>query len=232
MSTNMSNHPEAQPRPAPMPSFDKQYQEELEDFRRTKAIMDRDREEWEANRRKSKNEKEGVERKVREELTKRKEAIPYSDAIAAEICERIASGELLTVMCLDEHLPTVKRCNQWLRENVDFRILYEQSIQDRLFIFEEQTIQIPDEAVRDFVEVKKGNNVQRTLNSNRSQMAKLQVDVRFRHLKALRPQRWGDVQTIISKEGDGFDPANMSAEDLERHIAEIEKKSRCVRAVA
>ncbi len=232
MSTNMSNHPEAQPRPAPMPSFDKQYQEELEDFRRTKAIMDRDREEWEANRRKSKNEKEGVERKVREELTKRKEAIPYSDAIAAEICERIASGELLTVMCLDEHLPTVKRCNQWLRENVDFRILYEQSIQDRLFIFEEQTIQIPDEAVRDFVEVKKGNNVQRTLDSNRSQMAKLQVDVRFRHLKALRPQRWGDVQTIISKEGDGFDPANMSAEDLERHIAEIEKKSRCVRAVA
>ena len=45
------------------------------------------------------------------------------------------------------------------------------------------------------------------------------------HLKALRPQRWADVSTLITK-SDDFDTTSMSAEELERQIADIEHKSR------
>ena len=40
--------------------------------------------------------------------------------------------------------------------------------------------------------------------------AKLRIEVRFRHLKALRPQRWGDSTTLITKSDDQFDPANLT----------------------
>lgn len=73
-------------------------------------------------------------------LQQRKDALSFSDELATEICERIASGELLTVICLDEHMPTVRRVNSWLREHTDFKALYDQSLQDRLNIFEEQMI--------------------------------------------------------------------------------------------
>ena len=83
-------------------------------------------------------------------LQQRKDGLSFSDELATEICERIASGELLTVICLDEHMPTVRRCNQWLRDHSDFKALYDQSLQDRLSIFEEEIISIPDAAARDF----------------------------------------------------------------------------------
>ena len=61
------------------------------------------------------------ERERLQKVAQLKEALPYSDALAQEICERIAIGELLINICLDEHLPTMRRCNQWLREHTRVR---------------------------------------------------------------------------------------------------------------
>lgn len=55
-----------------------------------------------------------------------KSAIPYSEPLAAEICERISCGELLLDVCEDEHMPTMRRCNQWLKEHSDFAQLYKE----------------------------------------------------------------------------------------------------------
>ena len=129
-------------------------------------------------------------------------------------------------MCLDEHLPTVRRCNQWLREHSDFQQLYNQSLQDRLSIFEEEIIQIPDEAARDFDVVKSKGSEKRVIDPGKLQAAKLRVEVRRLHLKAGRPQKWGNSATIITKSADEFDTSNMSAEELEKELADIESKSR------
>jgi hypothetical protein len=160
-----------------------------------------------------------------------KNALPYSDQLAEEICERIASGELLTVICLDEHLPTVRRCNQWLRDHGEFAALYQSALSDRLSIFEEQIIQIPDEPARDFDEVKSKGGVRRVLDPGKLTAAKLRVEVRRLHLKAGKPHKWGDSTTLITKSDDAFDPSNMSPDELEKQIAEIEYKSR-IRNVA
>jgi hypothetical protein len=154
-------------------------------------------------------------------IKRRKDALPYSEPLALEICERISAGELLTVILLDAHLPTVRRCNAWLREHTEFRTLYEQALQDRLAIFEEQLVQIPDEAALDIQEVKKGNTVTRVLDPARITAAKLRVEVRRLHLKAGRPEKWGETSTLITKSADLDDPTNMSAEELDVEPQEV-----------
>jgi hypothetical protein len=58
-----------------------------------------------------------------ERLEKKKSTLAYSDDAAQEICERIACGELLINVCLDDHLPTMRRCTQWLQAHADFNAL-------------------------------------------------------------------------------------------------------------
>jgi hypothetical protein len=72
--------------------------------------------------------------------------------------------------------------------------------------------------------------VLRVLNPEAIARAKLRVEVRFRHLKAGRPDKWGEQSTIITKSGDNY--SNMSTEDLEKSIADVERKSGIVRKVA
>ena len=86
-------------------------------------------------------------------------------------------------------------------------------------------MEVPYEARRNADVVKKGNNVQRSIDSGMMQMIKLSVECRRAHLKAFRPQRWGDVSTLITKDGDGFDTSSLSPEELEAQIADIEHKS-------
>jgi hypothetical protein len=210
-------------------SFEKMFEEEIEDFRQTKARMDYEKNQREASDRKVKAEREAIEARCKEEIAKRKETLPYSDELAQEICERIAVGELLINVCLDERLPTLRRCNQWLNENPDFKALYQSAINDRLNIFEEEVIKIADDMKHDFKTVIKNGQEKRVPDPEMVARAKLRIEVRFRHLKALRPQRWGDSTTLISKSEDQFDPSKLSAEELEKQIADIEHKSRVAR---
>jgi hypothetical protein len=41
----------------------------------------------------------------------------YSDALAAEICERLASGESLRAICCEEHMPSRKVVHEWVADN-------------------------------------------------------------------------------------------------------------------
>jgi hypothetical protein len=165
-------------------------------------------------------------------IQKQKDALQFSDALAQEICERISAGQLLTVMCEnEEHLPTVRRVKIWLKQHQDFKMLFDEAQQDRLFIFEEQLVQIADDVVRDFDIVTKGKETRRVLDPARITGAKLRVEVRRLHLKAGNPAKWGETSTLITKSADD-DFSNLSAEELERRIADIERKDGFGRKVA
>jgi hypothetical protein len=97
-----------------------------------------------------KAEQEAIEEKRKLELFVRKSTLPYSEPLAIEICERISCGELLINICNDEHLPTTRRFYQWLDQSHEFNMLYKESLNDRLNIFEEQVIQIADDAAARF----------------------------------------------------------------------------------
>ena len=98
-----------------------------EDFERQRREFDKLNEPYELIRREEarlKAEQEVIEAKHQLELFVAKSTLPFSEPVAIEICERVSSGELLINICLDEHLPTVRRVTQWLRENQDFATLY------------------------------------------------------------------------------------------------------------
>jgi hypothetical protein len=155
--------------------------------------------------------------------------LPYSEPLAVEICERISSGELLTDICDDEHMPTVRRVTQWLRQDDDFQTLYKESINDRLTIFEEQIIKIADDASKDFREVVRNGRSVRVLDGDAIARAKLRVEVRFRHLKAGRPEKWGDTSTLVTKSLDECEGLTM--EELDAKIADLSGKNEAVRKV-
>jgi hypothetical protein len=162
------------------------------------------------------------------QVAKAKETLPFSEPIAIEICERVSSGELLINICADEHLPTVRRVTQWLRESQEFAVLYKESINDRLTIFEEEVIKIADDASRDFRDVVRNGRSVRVLDGEAIARAKLRVDVRLKHLKAYKPSLWSETSTLITK--DGNDMADMTSEELDKKIAELETKDRIVKA--
>jgi hypothetical protein len=169
------------------------------------------------------------EKQRREGINKKKNELPFSERLAIEICERVSSGELLINICADEHLPTVRRVTQWLRENSDFSLLYRDSINDRLTIFEEEVIKIADDASRDFRDVVRGGRTVRILDGDAIARAKLRVEVRLKHLKAYKPSIWGEQSTLnVKSSGDDID--NMSQEELEKKIAELETKESVMKA--
>lgn len=164
-------------------------------------------------------------------VKREKETCEYTVCKAQEICERIAAGEFLILICKDEDLPSVRRCNQWLREHSDFKALYDEAINDRLSIFEDEVVTIPDQAARDFDEIlQKDGSTREILDPTKITGAKLRVEVRFRHLKACKPQKWGEQSTIITKNGDEL--ADMTTEELEAKLAELDTKERVVKGAA
>jgi hypothetical protein len=134
--------------------------------------------EWDADEaleRWEKIEAEAIEAKRRTEQFVLRSTLPYNDALALEICERISCGELLLLICEDAHMPTMRRCNQWLKEHEEFNAVYKDSLNDRLNIFEEQVIQIADDASRDFKEVVRNGRTVRVLDGVAIARAKLRV---------------------------------------------------------
>jgi hypothetical protein len=62
--------------------------------------------------------------------------------------------------------------------------------------------------------------------------AKLRIEVRFKHLKAGKPSKWGDVSTLITKSDDPNSVANLSAEELEKRLADLDGKNSVFRSAA
>jgi hypothetical protein len=158
-----------------------------------------------------------------------KDALPYSGQTAQEICEKIASGELLTVICLDANMPTPRRVTRWLKDHSDFAALYQCAINDRLSIFEEDLVALADSIPTEPLRATASSTKEKLQFVDPIQKAKLQIEVRMRWLKALRPQKWSEQSALIMKEADPYDVANLSADEIERRIAEIERKELIVR---
>jgi hypothetical protein len=173
-----------------------------------------------------KAEQEAIEEKRRLELFVRKSTLPYSDKLAEEICSRVASGELLTIICREDDMPTMRRCNQWLKEFPEFQALMDMSKNDRLNIFEEDVIAIADDMKDDFKTIIKNGKEKRVVDPEVIARAKLRIEVRFRHLKSGKPARWGEACTLSLKTDDPNDVSNLSIDELEKRLAEFYNKTR------
>lgn len=187
------------------------YQNELEELKRAYELQE---------------EAKAKAHYIREQA--RKNQIPYSEALVTEICERISAGEVLWNICKDSDMPTVRSVNRWLKEHADFSALHKEAVNDRLNVFEDQIVTISDEFESDFKTVKKAGKATRVFDAEVVSRAKLRIDVRKAHLKAYRPEKWGDTSTLITKSVD--DVSELSQDELEKKLGELEAKDNVVRA--
>jgi hypothetical protein len=158
----------------------------------------------------------------------RKDQIPYSEAIAGEICERIAAGEFLINICELPDFPTVRRVNRWLKEHSDFAALHKDAVNDRLNVLEDQLIVIADSSENDFKLVTKGGKKTKVFDAEVVSRAKLRCDVRRATLRSYRPERWSE-QTTLNVNNTDNTIAEMTTEELETKLAELEEKGASIR---
>jgi hypothetical protein len=179
------------------------------------------------------NEKREEQERIERERIQRqnviKENLTYSDKLAQTICERISAGSLLTVLCREDDMPTMRRCNQWLKEYSEFAALMDMAKNDRLNIFSEEVLEIADDMKNDFKTVIKNGKEKRIVDPEVIARARIRIEVRFRHLKSGKPSLWGDVSTLITKSDDPNNTANLSDDELEKRIADMDTKERVFR---
>jgi hypothetical protein len=160
----------------------------------------------------------------------RKEQIPFSESLAMEICYRVSAGEFLTVICKEPEMPTTRMVIQWKKDYKEFALLYDEATRDRLDIFEDEVVTIADESENDFKLIKKGGKQVKVLDAEVISRAKLRVDVRKAHLKAYRPERWGEQSTLNVNNYDAMDLDNMTQEEMDKKIEELEIKDAVTKA--
>ena len=124
---------------------------------------------------------------------KRKTGRPslYTEALAAEICWRLAEGETLRSVCRDKAMPEKATILRWLadKKKADFReqYVYAREMQaDALF---DEALEIADDASGDWSTDKDGKKV---LDHENIQRSRLRVDTRKWAAGKMAPKKYGD----------------------------------------
>ena len=132
--------------------------------------------------------------------SKRKRGRPskYTNAIAAEICTRLAAGESLRSICRDTHMPTDTVVQEWVRGEPrdgrhpfedgreDFAVHYARAKEAGLELMAEEILQIAD---ADYT------GPDGHADNALVQQARLRVDSRRWLLSKLMPKKYGDKVT-------------------------------------
>jgi len=108
----------------------------------------------------------------------------YTQAIADEICERIAAGESLRKICIDKHMPSAVTAHAWLnRADSAFLKQYVRARDCQADLYAEQIITIADGVA----------------DNEQTQRDRLRVDARKWVAARLAPKKYGDrVLTELS----------------------------------
>lgn len=101
----------------------------------------------------------------------------YSEAVASEICERIARGDSLPVVCAAEGMPGLTTVYRWLGENELFRDLYARAREDQADTMADQIVQIAD-------------------TEEDAAKARVRIDARKWVASKLKPRKYGEKLDI------------------------------------
>jgi hypothetical protein len=114
----------------------------------------------------------------------------YTAEKAAEILERLASGQTLRSICRDEHMPPSSTVRWWVVDDVEnFAARYAHAREMGMDELGDEIVEISDETSNDTVTDADGNYRANTEWISRS---KLRVDSRKFLMSKIAPKRYGD----------------------------------------
>lgn len=112
----------------------------------------------------------------------------WTEDIETEILERIAKGEAIRNICLDDWLPSWPTVNKRLREDEAFVARYARARDDQADVLFEQCLAIADSQEGDVITV----DGEERVNHDNIQRAKLRIDTRKWMAGKLRPKVYGE----------------------------------------
>lgn len=125
-------------------------------------------------------------------MAKRGRPSTYSQEVADAICERIAAGESLRLIVLEETMPDERTVYRWLERNEDFRQQYARAREAQADAMLEDILEIADDGRNDWMERRGEEDAGWVANGEHIQRSKLRVDARKWLMSKLAPKKYGD----------------------------------------
>lgn len=101
----------------------------------------------------------------------------FTQSLSNKICEQIAQGKSLRMICADKNMPTHSTVHKWLNDVLEFSEQYVRAREEQADFFADEIIEIADSTVPDSAEVAK---------------AKLQIDARKWKASKMAPKKYGE----------------------------------------
>lgn len=119
----------------------------------------------------------------------------YSPELAAKICSRIATGEKVSDICLDDSMPSPSSVYLWLTKHPEFSEQYAKAQADRSHVMAEEILDIADDGSNDWMERHHGEDTAWVANGEALQRSRLRVDTRKWLMSKMLPKKYGDKLT-------------------------------------
>lgn len=138
----------------------------------------------------------------------------YREEVADAICERLADGESLRTICLDEDMPSKATVFKWLGRFPEFADQYARAREEQAESFADELVAISDEqetAVKDGA----GGTTMVVFDATAVARNRLRIDARKWVASKLKPKKYGDKiqQEVTGADGSPFVVKILSLSD-------------------
>lgn len=128
----------------------------------------------------------------------------YTQEMADKICERLAGGESLRRICLDEGFPDASTVHRWVLTDTEgsksagFHKQYARAREIQAENMFDEILDIADDGSNDFMAITKGNETYEIENKEVTNRSRLRVDSRKWYLSKVLPKKFGDKLDLTS----------------------------------
>lgn len=122
----------------------------------------------------------------------------FTEAIADEICERIADGESLRSICTDANMPAKSTVFKWLANNAAFADQYARAREAQADSLTDDILPIADDSRNDWLKKwgEEDENAGWVQNAEAMRRAQIRIDARKWLAGKLAPKKYGEKQQI------------------------------------
>lgn len=117
----------------------------------------------------------------------------YTQTLADDICEKLATGQSLRSVCRAEDMPCAASVFKWLRTHPDFAEQYTRAKQESADALAEDLLEIADDGTNDWMDVEYGKgNTKRVIDKEAVQRSHIRIETRKWLMSKMKPKKYGD----------------------------------------
>lgn len=134
----------------------------------------------------------------------------YTEALAAEICKRVADGETLSQVCRSEHIPPRTTIMGWILDDREgFSVRYARAKDMQIEYWADELLDVSDDGTNDYMKRAGADDDENSgwvVNGEHIARSRLRVDSRKWLLSKLKPDRYGDKVMHAGHDGGQLQP--------------------------